>query len=63
MDFLNVSVKNTNWNITERYSLTGLKEYSVILTTSFYDMNQKIQTKKLTSKISVDSNFIFTSYA
>ena len=25
---------------------TGLKEYSVILTTSFYDINQKILTKK-----------------
>ena len=25
---------------------TDLKEYSVILTTSFYGMNQKIQTKK-----------------
>ena len=39
-----------------------LKEYSVILTTYFYGMNQKIQTKKLISKISVDSNFTFRSY-
>ena len=39
-----------------------LKEYSVILTTSFYGMNQKMLTKKLISKISVDSNFAFSSY-
>ena len=37
--------------------------YSVILTTSFYDMNQKTSTKKLISKISVGSNFAFASYA
>ena len=50
----------------------NLKEYSVILTTSFYDMNEQILTKKkkkkkkkkkLISKISVDTNFTFTSYA
>ena len=40
-----------------------LKEYSVILTTYFYGMNQKIQTKKLISKISGDYNFSFLSYA
>ena len=40
-----------------------LKGWSVILTTSFYDMNQKILTKKVISKISVDSNFTYTSYA
>ena len=34
-----------------------LKEYSVILTTSFYGMDQKILTKKLISKISVDYKF------
>ena len=34
-----------------------LKGYSVILTTSFYDMNQKILAKKVMSKISVNSNF------
>ena len=45
-------------------TLVLLKEYSVILTTSFYSMNQKILTKKkLISKISVDSNFMFSSYA
>ena len=33
-----------------------LKEYSVILTTSFYDMNQEILTKKAYFQISVDSN-------
>ena len=38
---------------------TWLKEYLVILTTSFYGMNEKIQTKKLIFKISVDSNFTF----
>ena len=31
----------------------------MILTTSFYDMNQKIKTKKLVSKILVDSEFVF----
>ena len=40
-----------------------LKGYSVILTTFFYDMNQKIQTKKLASNFSDDSNCTFTSYA
>ena len=42
-----------------------LKEYTVNLAKSFHDMNQKIQTppKKPISKISVDSNFTFTSYA
>ena len=41
-----------------------LKEYSVILTTSFYGMNQKIQTKKAYfQKISVDFNFTFSCYA
>ena len=34
-----------------------LKEYSVILATYFYDINQKILTKRVISKISVDSNF------
>ena len=38
-----------------------------VLTTSFYGMNQRIrrykQKKKLISKISVDSNFTFLSYA
>ena len=29
----------------------------------FYGMNQKILTKKVISKISVDSNFTFASYA
>ena len=40
-----------------------LKEYSVILRTSFYDMNQKILRKHVISKISVDSDFPFASYA
>ena len=51
-------------------SCEPLKEYSVILTTSFNGMNLKIsktkqkQTKKkLISKISVYSNFKFSSYA
>ena len=35
-----------------------LKGYSVILTTSFYDMNQKIK-KKVYFQNSVDSNFMF----
>ena len=39
----------------------SLKE-SVILTTSFHDINQKLK-KKLVYKTSVVSNFIFTSYA
>ena len=30
----------------------------MILTASFYDMNQKIQTIKVISKISVDLNFL-----
>ena len=35
-----------------------LKEYSVILVKSFYDINQKVLgKKKVISKISVDSNF------
>ena len=34
-----------------------LKEYSVILTTSFYDINKKILTKRVIFKTSVDSNF------
>ena len=29
----------------------------------FFDLNRKILTKKVISKISVDSNFAFTSYA
>ena len=40
-----------------------LKEYSVIVTTALYGMNQRILTKKLISKISVDSNCTFSSYA
>ena len=46
-----------------------LKEYSVILTTSFYGMNQKIhcvtkkKKKKLIPKVSVDTNFTLSSYA
>ena len=39
-----------------------LKEYSVILTAPFYGINQKILTKKIISKISVHSDFSFTSY-
>ena len=35
----------------------------MILTTSFYDINQKILTKKVISKVSVDPNFAFISYA
>ena len=42
---------------------SNLKDYSVILTTSFYDINQKILTKKVISKVSVDPNFAFISYA
>ena len=50
--------------------LLGFKEisypitqgYSVILATSCYDMISEEQTM-LISKISVDSNFTFTSYA
>ena len=40
-----------------------LKRYSVILTTSFYGMDQKIINKKAYLKMSVDSNFTFSSYA
>ena len=29
----------------------------------FYDMSQKMLTKKVISKISIDSNFTLTSYA
>ena len=36
-----------------------LKKYSVIPTTPFYDINQKILTKKVISKISVNSDFSF----
>ena len=43
-------------------SISYLKEYLVILTTSFYDMNQKIQTKKA-SKISGDSSSTVTRHA
>ena len=65
---INLSMNSTfnNGNI----STSLLNEYSVILTTSFYTygmnqkQDQKIQTKKkLISKISVDSNFAFSSYA
>ena len=52
------------------YCVTLLKEYSVILTTSAYDMNPKMYQKKKKkkkensfSKNSVDSNFTFPSYA
>ena len=41
----------------------SLKEYSVIVTTSFYDKNQMILMQKVISKISVDFNISFTSYA
>ena len=37
-----------------------LKGYSVILTVTFYGINQKILKK---NEISVDSNFTFSSYA
>ena len=37
-----------------------LKEYSVILIAPFYGINQKTLTKKLISKISVDSDFLST---
>ena len=40
-----------------------LKEYSVIVTTSFHDINQKILTRKVIFKIPVHSNFSFTNYA
>ena len=50
--------------VTQRsVSQKELKEYSVILMTSFYDINQQILRKKGTSKISVDSDFPFPSYA
>ena len=38
-----------------------LKEYSMILTISFLTWIRRYEQKKLTSKISVDSNFTFTS--
>ena len=34
----------------------------MILTTSLYEMNQKILTTKIISKIAVDPNFTFSSY-
>ena len=40
-----------------------LKEYSVILTTSFMSWIIWYKQKNLISKISVDSNFTFSSYA
>ena len=40
-----------------------LKEYSAIVTTSFCDKNPTILTQRIISKISVDSNISFTSYA
>ena len=41
-----------------------LKEYSMILIKSFYDINQQILRKKrLFPKFSVDSDFPFASYA
>ena len=40
-----------------------LKDYSVILTTSSYGVNQKLQQKKLIAKISVDYNNTFSSSA
>ena len=46
-----------DWSIPDLL-VVPLKKYSLILTISFYDMKQK----KLISKISVDSNFTFTSY-
>ena len=49
--------------IDAKKNLPNSKEYSVILTTSVYDINQKIYIKLLISKISIDSNFTFTSYA
>ena len=35
----------------------------MILKTSFYDKNWKILKKKVVSKISLDFNILFTSYA
>ena len=48
-------------SLLEKYwlGLGKLKEKSVILTTSLYPQNQKILTKKVISRISVDSNFMF----
>ena len=40
-----------------------LKEHSLILTTSFYDMNQKILSKKGYFQNFSNSDFGFTSYA
>ena len=48
--------------IEEWAALEQLKEYSVIITTSFYDITLKILTRKGYSKNVVDSNFMFTSY-
>ena len=56
-------VKYQIWADWLKIKRESLKRYSVILTTSFYDMNQRIQTKMLISKISSDSNFTFSSYA
>ena len=63
--FNSINVRKTVMSVKKSICL---KEYSVIPTTSFYDMNQKIKTKtktkkKIKSKISVDSNFTFSSYA
>ena len=38
-------------------------KFKGILTISMYDIYQKILTKKVISKILVDSNFRFSSYA
>ena len=71
---ISIKVKR-NWNLKNSPRLKDdqfivnpdfqkiLKEYSVILTTPFYGMNQKYKQQKLNSKISVDSDFMFSSYA
>ena len=46
-----------------RSSTPVLKEYSVILIKSFYDINQQILRKNSYFQISVDSDFPFASYA
>ena len=42
----------------------GNRDYRIVSDSNnvFYDINHKILTKKVISKISEDSNFTFTSY-
>ena len=60
LDFNSLTYRNMPQNAL------SLLDYTLqlsLIVTSFYGKNQKIETKKHISKISVDSNFTFSSYA